>query len=211
MSKFFSSLAVLLTALMPAVDAAEFVENFAGNKLAAEWQIFWQEKCDTINSTVKNNTLRIDGLSNAKVGANASYDRFIGEIGGDIELSCEVEWLPAAGEITGNYGISVSNANGESFFRVGFTGSENGKKFTITGRQGHQSQLLKSTPLTVKAPAKGILRVSRTGSLYVISWNKSVVARVNSDSADASLMRISVAGVNPGSLLLRKLSLKQIK
>lgn len=210
MNKFIFSAVTLLAAAAGSVGSAEFVEKFNGSKLADEWQIFWQEKCDTIDSTVKNNTLTINGLKNAKAGANASYDRFIGEIGGDLEFTCNVQYLSGKGEISGGYTISVSNANGESFFRVNLNGSEDGKKFKVSGRQGHQSQLLKSTPVTVKAPAKGVLRVTRTKSLYVVSWNNKEVARINSDLADASLMRIAVSGVNPGGLQLSNLVLKSV-
>lgn len=211
MKKLFYSALLAFSAGITAVSAASFEENFNGNKLADEWQIFWQEKCDTIDSTVNNNTLTINGLKNAKFGANASYDRFIGEISGDFDLRCEIAWQAVKPEISGSYGMSVSNANGESFFRVSFTGSADGKTFTVSGRQGHQSQLLKSTPLTVKAPAQGVLTVTRRKSLYVISWNKTEVARVNSDCADASLYRIAVNGVNPGRLALRKMLLKSVE
>ncbi|MBR7143427.1 MAG: hypothetical protein IKD10_00670 [Lentisphaeria bacterium] len=211
MKKLFYSTILAFSAGITAVSGASFEENFNGDKLASEWQIFWQEKCDTIESIVKNNTLTIKGLKNAKLGANASYDRFIGEIGGDFDLRCEVAWQAAKPEIAGSYGMSVSNANGEIFFRVSFTGSADGKKFTISGRPGHQSQLIKSTPLTVKAPAQGVLTVTRRKSIYVICWNKTEVARVNSDCADASLYRITVNGVNPGSLSLRKMLLKSVE
>lgn len=211
MMKFTHCLTAFLLMAGVSVWAESFVENFNGSKIAPEWQEFWKEKCDAINSVVKNNTLTIKGLVNAKTGANASYDRFIGEISGDFELRCEMEWKSEKSGIDGGYSISVSNDNGESFFRVGFAGSEDGKSFTVTGRAGHQSKLLKSTPVKVNAPAKGLLTVKRTKSIYVIAWNGKEAARVESDNANACMFRIAVRGVNPGSLSMRKLSLKSVK